>query len=201
MKLFHKIFLCFVIIFGFAIQVVGYLLIEFAYGNAMEQEKKLAFQDFQYNKYILQSILYSEPEFLLREQSEFAGIASSFAVPVALYGVDGNCFFSNMTLQMENIVFDQGEDDRINFQIISKNGESYIYVYDYVRQGEASVNLITETDISSVIETQRSMIRYFQRIYLIIICLGFPLIFMLTSVLTHSIKKVSKAAERIVEGR
>ena len=63
MKLFHKIFLCFVVIFGITFQVVGYLLINFAYGNAIEQEKKIAFQDFQYNRYILQSILYSEPEF------------------------------------------------------------------------------------------------------------------------------------------
>jgi len=201
MKLFHKIFLCFVILFGIAMQAAGYLLTDFAYGNAMEQEKKLAFQDFQYNRYILQSILYSEPEFLLGEQSEFSDIASSFAVPVALYGTEGNCIFSNMTQQLENLVFDQEEDDRINFQIVSKEGGSYIYVYDYVRQGEASVNLITETDISSVIETQRSMVRYFQRIYLIIMCLGFPLIFLLTGILTRSINKVGKAAKRIAEGR
>ena len=63
MKLFHKIFLCFIVIFGAAFQMAGYLLINFAYGNAMGQEKKLAFQEFQYNRYILQSILYSQPDF------------------------------------------------------------------------------------------------------------------------------------------
>ena len=61
MKLFHKIFLCVLIMFGIAFQIVGYLLINFAYENAIEQQKKIAFQDFQYNRYILQSILYSEP--------------------------------------------------------------------------------------------------------------------------------------------
>jgi len=201
MKLFHKIFLCFVMIFGIAIQAVGYLLINFAYRNAVEQEKKLAFQEFQYNKYILQSILYSEPEFLFGEQSGLKGIASSFTVPVVLYGTDGNCIFSNMTRQPENLVLEKEEDGRIDFQIISEDAKSYIYVYDYVRQGERAVNLITETDISSVIETQRGMIRYFQRIYLLIMCLGFPLIFLLTGVLTRSIKMVSRAARRIAEGR
>lgn len=40
MKLFHKIFLCFVVIFGIAFQTAGYLLINFAYRNAIEQEKE-----------------------------------------------------------------------------------------------------------------------------------------------------------------
>ena len=200
MKLFHKIFLCFVVMFGIAFQTAGYLLINFAYRNAIEQEKKLAFQDFQYNRYILQSIMYSEPDFLLEEWSEVLDIDSGFAGPIALYGIDGNCIFSNMTLQPENFAFERAEDDRIDFQIIQKNGENYIYVYDYIRQGETSVNLVTETDISSVVETQRSMVQYFQKIYLIIMCLGFPLIFLLTSALTRSINKVNKAIKRIAEG-
>jgi len=64
MKLFHKIFLCFVVIFGIAFQAAGVLLIDYAYENAIEQEKKYALQQFQYNKYILQSVLYSEPDLL-----------------------------------------------------------------------------------------------------------------------------------------
>lgn len=202
MKLFHKIFLCFVVIFGIAFQVAGFFLINFAYKTTMEQEKKLAIQDFQHNRYILQSIMYSEPDFLEKEQSEAARIGSSFAVPIALYGMDGKCSFSNMALQLdENFAFEQIEDDRIDFKIIQKNGESYIYVYDYVKQGENSVNLVTETDISSVVATQRSMVLYFQKIYLIIMCFGFPLILLLTSVLTRSINKVNKAVKRIAEGR
>ncbi len=105
MKLFHKIFLCFVVMFGITFQTAGYLLINFAYRNAIEQEKKLAFQDFQYNRYILQSIMYSEPDFLLEEWSEVLDIDSGFAGPIALYGIDGNCIFSNMTLQPENFAF------------------------------------------------------------------------------------------------
>lgn len=45
MKLFHKIFLCFVVIFGVTFLTAGYLLINFAYENAIGQEKKPAFQD------------------------------------------------------------------------------------------------------------------------------------------------------------
>ena len=55
MKLSFKIFLCFVILFGITFQAAGYLLINFAYQNAIGQEKKMAVQEFQHNKYILQS--------------------------------------------------------------------------------------------------------------------------------------------------
>ena len=61
--------------------------------------------------------------------------------------------------------------------------------------------LVTQTDISSVVDTQRSMTAYFQKIYLIILCIGFPLIFALSRMITGSIKKVGKAARRISRGK
>jgi len=200
MKLFHKIFLCFVLILGVAFQTAGYLLINFAYENAIEQEKKYAFQDFQYNKYILQSILYSEPDFLEREEMELAGISTNFTVPIAVYGTDGKYYFSNIALQPWKFDVCEEEDDRISFQICEKEGENYIFVYDIVSQGENSMYLITQTDISSVINTQKNMIAYFQRIYMILVCISFPVVYLLTNMITASIKKVGKAARRIAGG-
>lgn len=200
MKLFHKIFLCFVVIFGITFQAVGYLLINFAYGNAIEQEKKLAFQEFQYNRYILQSILYIEPESFSEKEAGYAGISGNFTVPIAVYGVDGENLFSNMTVLPDELTLDEGEDDRISFQIYEKAEESYIFVCDYVRQGESEMYLITQTDISSVINDQKSMISYFQRIYLSVLCISFPVIFLLTKAITASIKEVGKAAKRIAGG-
>ena len=95
MKLFHKIFLCFVVIFSITFQIVGYLLINYAYGNAIEQEKELHFQEFQYNKYILQSILYAEPDFFSEREAERAAIAKNFTVPIAVYGIDGCLLYTS----------------------------------------------------------------------------------------------------------
>ncbi len=84
MKLFHKIFLCFVLLFGTAFQAAGFLLVNYAYGNAIEQEKKYAFQEFQQNKYILQSILYLEPGLLEKDAGSLANMAgggSLFLLP------------------------------------------------------------------------------------------------------------------------
>lgn len=200
MKLFHKIFLCFIIIFGITFQVVGYLLINFVYGNTIEQEKKFAIQDFQYNKYILQSILFSDPEFFSREEADLADISRNFTVPIALYGTDGEYIYFNMAVLPGELTFHEFDDDRISFQIYEKEGESYIFVCDYVSQSGKEMYLITQTDISSVIDTQKSMIDYFQRIYILILCISFPVIFLLTRAVTAPIKKVREAARRIAEG-
>lgn len=200
MKLFHKIFLCFIVIFGITFQGAGYLLINFTYKNSVEQEKRLAFQNFQYNQYILQSILYSKPEFFSENENQMEGISKHFTVPVAIYGTDGKYYFSNVELLPEEIDFSEEEDDRISFQILKKVGKSYIFVCDYVRQGEKEMYLVTQTDISMVINNQKRVMDYFQKIYLLILCISFPVIFLLTKALTASLKKVGEAAGKIAQG-
>jgi signal transduction histidine kinase len=200
MKLFHKIFLCFITIYGITFLVVGYLLINFAYGNAIGQEKKIAYQEFQYNRYILQSILYSDPDFFSEEDTETTDISSSFTVPVAVYGIDGTYIFSNMAVQPGDLAFEEMDDDRLSFRIYEKDGRNYIFVCDYVSQSENRMYLITQTDISEVIDTQKNMIDYFQKIYIVILCISFPVIFLLTNAVTAPIKKVGKAARRIAGG-
>lgn len=200
MKLFHKIFLCFVVIFGITFQVAGYLFINFAYGNAIEQEKKIAYQDFQYNRYILQSMLYSDPELFSKGKDEVAGILRNFTVPVYVYGIDRIYDVSNMKSLPDKIHFSEVEDDKVSFQIYEEGGENYIFVYDYVSQGKNEMYLATQTNISAVIEKQKSMIAYFQRIYIVILCISFPIIFLLTKALTVSLKKVAEASRRIAQG-
>lgn len=200
MKLFHKVFLCFVILLGIVFEVFGFLLADHAYRNAIEQEKKLAFQEFTHNKFILQSILYLNPGLLTKDKEEINGIQDSFTVPVALYGEDKECVLSTIKTQPELPHLNE-EDDRIAFRICQEEDASYILVYDLVRQGEDMVYLVTETDISSAVEAQKSMSVYVQNICLITLCIGFPVIFLLTRGLTEPIKKISKAARRIAEGR
>lgn len=219
MKLFHKIFLCFVVIFGIAFQAAGYLLINFAYENAIEQEKKIAFQDFQYNRYILQSILYTEPDYFYRmkrnSNMNLSGRPGNFTVPVAISEADGTqtYYFSNMAVPLDQLDFQEEEpkahsfsdgaiqeDGRLSFQICEKEGESYIFVQDYVVQDEKGLYLTTQTEITAAVNTQKNMIAYFQRIYMVILCISFPIILLLTKALTEPLKRVSEAAGRIAQG-
>ena len=200
MKLFHKVFLCFVLFFGIAFQVAGYLLVNYAYGNAIGQEKKYAFQEFQHNKYILQSILYLEPELLEKGADSLPNMAGRFTVPVAIFTEDGLCIFSNTDVQPEFWGFNGEDEDRMVFRIFREGEESCIFVYGCIVQGDVKACLVTETDISSVVDAQKSMITYFHTIYIAILCIGSPVIFLLTKVLTGSVKKVGKAARRIAKG-
>lgn len=201
MKLLHKIFLCFVIIFGITFYMVGYLLINFAYSNAIEQEKQLAFQNSQYNRYILQSILYSDADFFSNIGTGLTDIAGNFTGPIAVCGADRESIFSNMSAFPEGLAFDEEEDDRINFQICKDGVNSYIYVCDYVCQGENGMYLITQTDITSMTDMQKSMIDYLQKIYIVFLSISFPVIFLLTKAMTASINRVGEAAGRMAKGK
>ena len=145
MKLFHKIFFCFVLLFGIAFQAAGCLLIDHAYGNAAEQEKKYAFQEFQQNKYLLQSILYLEPDLFAGGGEELHDLAGSFTVPAALYHADGTRIFSNMDREPELPGSDGEDDGGAYFKISQKNETCGIFVYGRVRQGDTDVWLATET--------------------------------------------------------
>ena len=201
MKLFHKIFICFVVLFGIAFQVAGCLLINFSYEKAVEQEKRRAVQAFQHNKYIMLSVLYSDSGLVADNKMDFKNYVNNFSVPIAIYGTDKNCIYSNLSVSFESESLTRIEDSYVAYQINRTAAESYILVCGLVRQNETEVYLVTECDVSDAVNSQNSMISYFQRIYVLIICVGFPVILLLSSLLVHSINKVSKAAKRMAAGR
>ncbi len=200
MKLFHKIFLCFALIFGLTFQSAGYLLLDFSYENAIEQGKRYAFQEFCHNQYLLQSLLYLEPE-ALAESESLSRLAEEFTVPAALYRADGTFLFSSMDTQPAFPSFTDAEEGRLHFQILEREDKSCVYVYDRVEQGETDVWLVTETDISGIVDAQRGMIAYFQRLYLLFVCIGIPVSYLLSKMLTDPIKALREAAKRIAQGR
>lgn len=200
MKLFHKIFLCFVVLFGIAFQVTGCLLVNFVYKNAIDQEKKYAFQEFQHNKYILQSILYLQPELFVENQDNM-NLIKNFTVPIAFYKTDGQCVFSNISIQPQMTMPEKSENHKIEFQMLSGKGENYIYTSEYVRQGNTEGYLVTETNISATVNRQKDVIRYLQKIYMVLFFISFPLIILMTDLIASPIRKVGKATRRIAEGR
>ncbi len=115
-------------IFGITFQVVGYLLINFAYGNAIEQEKRLLFRIFNITD--ISCNLYCIPirSFFLKKETEAENILNSFSVPVAVYGVDGKYFFSNLAAQPGELDLVEADDNRISFRIYEKDERNYIFV-------------------------------------------------------------------------
>lgn len=200
MKLFHKIFICFVVLFGIAFQLAGFLLINFSYEKVMEQEKRFAAQEFQHNKYIMLSFLYSDSG-MTADGIDFNSYADKFSVSIAIYGIDKSCLYSDLSVPFEPVSLTGIEDNRVAYQIKYTEDGSYILVSGIVRQNEIEVYLVTEWNISETVNSQNDMIFYFQKIYLWMIVIGIPVILLLSGWLVRSIGKVGRAAKRIAEGR
>ena len=204
MKLFHKIFLCFMTLFGIAFLIVGGLLLDHAYENAIEQEKKYAFQEFQYNRYILQSLLYSRQDLFAVGQAatskDFSEMTEHFSEPVAVYDGDKNCLFSNLTKEPISMELDGALDRQVSYQISREGMEGFIFVGDIVSFEDTNVYLVLECDISKLVLEQKKMFDYFLRLYLLVMCIGFLVIMFFSRLLSHPINRVSRAAERIASG-
>lgn len=198
MKLFHKIFLSFVVLFSILLQIAGVLLLTRSWENALEQEKKFALSQFQYNKYILQSILYQEPQVLYQEKP-FYGKEDNFTVKCAIFNESNECLLSNLSMEME--AFEPETDSGAISYEIKRMGEEYrIYLYQWIEDGEEPLCFVTETDISSLVGNEQQLTDDFQKIFLVLLVVGTPVIFWLSSILARPIKRVSMGAKRIAEG-
>lgn len=198
MKLFHKIFLSFVVLFSILLQISGVLLLTRSWENALEQEKKFALSQFQYNKYILQSILYQEPQVLYQEKP-FYGKENNFTVKCAIFNESNECLLSNLSMEME--AFEPELDSGAISYEIKRTGEEYrIYLYQWIEDGEEPLCFVTETDISSLVGNEQQLTDDFQKIFLVLLVIGTPVIFWLSSVLARPIRRVSMGAKRIADG-
>lgn len=198
MKLFHKIFLCFVVLFSITLQIAGVLLLTHSWENALEQEEKYALSEFQYNKYILQSMLYQEPELFYQEDA-LLGREDNFTVKCAVFDESNKCLLPNLSIDADELKLESASE-AISYEIKKTEEEYRIFLYQWLEEGERPLCFVTETDISKVVENERQLADYFQRVYLVLLAIGSPVIFCLSSFLTRPIKRVSMGARRIAEG-
>lgn len=200
MRLFTKIFLCCMLVFSGAFQLAGYLLMTYSYENSIDQEKKYARNQFQYNKYIMQSALYMEPELFESEGTQLNQVVKSMNTQVAFYGEDKKNIYSNLSTHTDKDIFDNAADGTITYQVTRQGEESSILACGQIVQSGLTIYLVTKTDISMVVENQRAIANYFQKLYLLILGFCFIVIFILSHFLTRPINRVSKAAKIITAG-
>ena len=187
MRMFHKIFLCFVVLFSITFQVAGFFLLRFAYENAITQEKRYALQVYQYNKFVLQSLMLTQAEYE----------AKQFTANVGIFDADGESLINS--LKGEKLWKLQNEDT-ICFRTSEKDGLLYIYVYGGVKQNHQTVYLVTETDITQIVEQQRQEQAFFHKVFILILILAFPIIWFLSRYFTKNIELVNKGAKTIADG-
>lgn len=201
MRLFTKIFLCCMFVFSVAFQLAGYLLMTYSYENSIGQEKKYARNQFQYNKYIVQSALYMEPELFESEGKQLNQVVKSMNTQVAFYREDKKNIYSNLSIHTDSNIFNNAADGTITYQVTRQGEESCILSCGQIVQSGETIYMVTKTDISMVVENQRALAGYFQKLYLLILGFCFIFIFILTHFLTRPINRVSKAAKIITAGK
>lgn len=211
MKLFTKIFLCSILVFSVAFQLAGYLLISFSYEDAILQEKKYALSQYQYSKYVLQSSMYMNGEL---SEKQLTAIAQNLNTPVGFYHKNGENLYSNLTymenqpgrqaqkVEIQDILdsYLNTEENTITCKVQQDGAKSKMFLCGQVVQDEISMFLVIETDIGNTIMNQRTIMDYFQKLYLVILCFAFVLIFLLSMVLTKPINRISSVAKSIAGG-
>ena len=105
MRLFTKIFFCFMLVFGAAFQASGYLLISHSFENDAAQEKRYALEQFRYCKYMVQSSVYRQPE-LLEDREEVGRMARSLPVNAAFYGPEREELYCGLDATPGEAVFE-----------------------------------------------------------------------------------------------
>ena len=96
---------------------------------------------------------------------DFNSYKENFSCPVAIYGTDESCIYSNLSVPFEAVELAGLEDSYVKYQISRTAAESFILVGGIVSQNGTEVYLVTECDISELVNNQNSMISYFQKIY------------------------------------
>ncbi|MDR1706303.1 MAG: HAMP domain-containing histidine kinase [Clostridiales bacterium] len=202
MRLFTKFFLCAALIISIALLFSGYLMITFAYESAIERETERAVNQFQYDKFTVQSGLLSGgvnlnddiPGSLLNSlSSELSGLAVFFAEDKRLIHSDlapGDAF-----------ALPDVQDNRHIMQIQTVNGTHYITVSGKVTHNGGTVYLLMANGIGEVINQKDQMMRRFAQIFFTALLLSMALILTLSFFITRPVKRMDKTASLIAGGR
>lgn len=194
MRLFAKIFFCSVLVLSIALSLSGYLLMTSSYQNAIEREIDRAFDEYQYNKFSVQATLLTNRKGL---QDSFL---SGYDSQVALFTEDKSLIYSNLPSETPIGILDLVADNTVFHSIEQIGSKEYILVCGKFIQSGKSLYLLVASDISSIMLQKEEMIKSFGRIYFLALGISMILIFLLSTFLTHPIKKLTKASALIAGG-
>ena len=205
MKLGTKMFFCITIFFSAAFLIGGYLLITFFYDITMEREIEAAVEQYQYNKFVVQANLITRGEEWIAEAADgtydCSSIASDMREMTALYTTDGKELFSAFPVGADTGgLLQDVAADAISYRFVMIGDRNCLLTAGIVSHNNASVYLVTGTDVERVSEQQEQMIVKFGAVYAVTIGIGSVLIFGLSLFLTRSVKTLTGATQKIADG-
>ncbi|MCM1500085.1 MAG: HAMP domain-containing histidine kinase [Clostridium sp.] len=205
MKLGIKIFCSIMLSFSVIFLAGGYILLSFFYQNAMEREVQAAFEQYQYNKFVIQSELITRGEYWYGDITE--GLYDVSAVKEAMSGVtavfasDHQEIYNefNKAIALEPLLL-QALPDQTSYQFAAAENRTYVMVTGEIRYGDTRWYLITGMDVGNALELQQQVQNKFLWVYVAVVVTGFCLSLGLSVFFTRPVNALTAAAKRIADG-
>lgn len=203
MHFFAKIFLCGTIVLSMTFLFSGYYFMNYSFEENLEKEKNLVSSQYQYDKFTIQTRLLSDENLydkLLEKnnRSTLRSLLEDIKAVSAFYSNDKKVLYS----EIENIdksFIKELSDSTQNYKYYQEENHYYLFIGSMIDQNHKCY-FITKTDISGVLEQQKSLQRQFYKIYGIALGVGVILLFILSVIVTVPLKKMTEAANRMAGG-
>lgn len=205
MKLSTKITFFVMIFFSMIFLLGGYTLISYYYETSMEREVDAAVEQYQYNKFVVQSTLITRGEEwfegIANGEYDVSNIALNMNNTVAFYSLDGSILFSEFPadVKISELLADV-EVGKVSYQFRKINNRMYLLIAGKVSQEDTGIYLVTGIDVERVFDQQEQMIQRFGIVYAVAIGVGALLIIILSTLLTRPIKKLTEVTKKIANG-
>lgn len=205
MKLGTKIIFFVTMFFSIIFLLGGYSLISYYDKISMEREVEAAVEQYQYNKFVIQSALITRGEEWLEGVADGAydvgSIVSDMNHTVAFCSLDGELLYSDFPQEMEfEKILEDVETGKINYQFAEVDSRMYVLVAGKILQADTGIYFITGVDVERVFLQQEQMIQRFGCVYAVAIGAGVLLIILLSVLLTRPIKQLTEATKKIADG-
>lgn len=205
MKLGTKIIFFVTMFFSIIFLLGGYSLISYYGKTSMEREVEAAAEQYQYNKFVIQSALITRGEEWLEGVAagayDVSGIVSDMNHTVAFCSLDGEILFSDFPEETElETVLEDVETGKVNYRFAEVESRMHVLVAGKILQADTGIYLITGVDVERVFLQQEQMIQWFGYVYAVAIGAGVLLIILLSVLLTRPIKQLTEAAKKIADG-
>ena len=205
MKLGTKIFFYVTMFFSVIFLLGGYSLISYYYRTSMEREVEVAVEQYQYNKFVIQSTMITRGEEWFEGvadgEYDVSNIVSDMNHTVAFCSQDGDVLFSDFPEETGlSKLLEDVEPGKVNYQFEEINHQMYVMVVGKVSQADSEIYLITGVDVERILIQQEQMLKRFGYVYAVAIGAGILLIMLLSALLTRPIKQLTEATKKIADG-
>lgn len=205
MKLGIKIFCSIMLSFSMIFLAGGYILLSFFYKNAMDREIQAALEQYQYNKFVIQSELITKGEYwyagITEGNYDFSDIKNEMSGVVAFFFGDYKEIYNefNKDTALEPLL-SETRPDQINYQFDAIENRTYVMVTGVITYDDTEWYLITGIDVENALELQQQIKNKFLWVYVAAVVTGLCLSMGLSVFFTRPVNALTTAAKRIADG-